>query len=915
MSDRDCRNDCTIPLRFPRRPGTEPPTKHGSECPCCSTAEGRVSQDNRPALPRFNYRIGTYGSIREFLFYRINMTPELQNWTHRAPDDPSVALLEGASILGDILTFYQETYANEAFLGTAQWRESIADLVRLLGYRLSPAVGGNAVFAFELKKDEPVVIPAGFPLKATLEKLPKPAEFETTEEIIAYPWLNRFNLYRPLEDGDVTPITTEFYTSYPEQLKEPINLKVGDRLLVGDPQPSFFSGWGGNVTNAEIVIVDSIREQHGRKYYTIKGKLKRNSNSPSLFVYRIGRTFHHFGYNGPPKIVDISAAVTSTATVNTTAGTTSTSSTIPYLNVPFARPVSTIGAFLNPTVSPSLGDIDFPIDSEAKDLPNNVPVLIQASYTYPGLFYILGEPLPLQTTIRMISDVRTVAITWGGVSGTVSRLRLNAKLESAVGTNASMQIADALFHEVTSPLFTIKRAKKETTETTGNILYFYGTAEQVKTLKDRRIVLEYPDAEPEILTVTDVNATSAAGTEAIPQLHPVTLSADIAYADFPNDNPSVTVFGNLVDADEGKTLQETPIGSGNANLIFQNFKLPKAPLTYHIVPENTPSETPEIEIYVGGRQWKQVDSLFGHGKDEQIYIVREDAEGNSWVQFGDGKTGARLTSGINNVTAAYRIGDGACGPLKVDTKVQASAKLKNLDKIGMPSDATGGAPPEDGENARYAAPGKVQSLGRIVSLKDFEAEAAALPGVASASAAWQLVGNVPAVIVTVLMETGRSTEIAAVRDTLNSYNTQRGAARHAIDVVLGKRMHVTATVQYVLKPTYRADLVEPAIRRALGVNFSKATRDEDQTGLFSLRKRRFGGREYASSIEGTVQNVEGVLWAKTMAFTGLTDSDEPESIVLPSVSVLDPIVACDGGHILSLYDKHLMLSAVKEEGS
>ena len=184
--------------------------------------------------PRFNYRIGTYGSIREFLFHRIDKTPELQNWTHRAPDDPAVALLEGASILGDILTFYQETYANEAYLRTARWRESISDLVRLLGYRLSPAVGGNAIFAFELKKDEPVMIPAGFPLKATLEGLPKPAEFETTEEITAYPWLNRFNLFRPLEDGDITPATTEFYISYPEQLTDPIDLKVGDRLLVGE---------------------------------------------------------------------------------------------------------------------------------------------------------------------------------------------------------------------------------------------------------------------------------------------------------------------------------------------------------------------------------------------------------------------------------------------------------------------------------------------------------------------------------------------------------------------------------------------------------------------------------------------------------------------------------------------------------
>jgi predicted phage baseplate assembly protein len=417
------------------------------------------------------------------------------------------------------------------------------------------------------------------------------------------------------------------------------------------------------------------------------------------------------------------------------------------------------------------------------------------------------------------------------------------------------------------------------------------------------------------VSVTNVPPSADATLDEFSILRSVTLSEEVIYADFPNEIPVTTVFGNVVDADEGKTLPEVPIGSGNATLIFQNFKIPKPPLTYHIVPENTPSETPELEIYVDGRKWAQVDSFFGCGKHEQVYIVREDADGNSWAQFGDGKTGVRLTSGVNNVTALYRVGDGAYGPLKDDTKVQASAKLKNLAKIGMPSDATGGAPPEDGENARNAAPGKVQSLGRIVSLKDFEAEAAAIPGVASASAAWQLVDNVPAVVVTVLMETGRSTEIAAVRDTLNSYNTQRGAGRHAIDVVLGKRMYAAVSVEYALKPTYRADLVEPAIRRALGVNYAKATRDEDQTGLFSLRRRRFGGREYASSIAGTVQNVEGVLWARTVAFTALSDSDDPQTITLPTTTVLDPIVSCDSGHVLSLYDKHLLLSALKEEGS
>ena len=61
----------------------------------------------------------------------LDRSPLLQGWTHRQPDDPGIALLEGAAILGDILTFYQELYANEAWLRTATWPQSIAALVRL----------------------------------------------------------------------------------------------------------------------------------------------------------------------------------------------------------------------------------------------------------------------------------------------------------------------------------------------------------------------------------------------------------------------------------------------------------------------------------------------------------------------------------------------------------------------------------------------------------------------------------------------------------------------------------------------------------------------------------------------------------------------------------------------------------------
>jgi hypothetical protein len=1211
MSDDTCENSCVLPVRFPRRPGENPPAAHGADCPC-SAPEARISSDNRPALPHFNYRIGAYGTIREWLLHQINQTPNLKNWTHRAPDDPAIALLEGASILGDILTFYQETYANEAFLRTAQWRESISDLVRLLGYRLSPAVGGKATFAFELKKDEPVVIPQGFPLKATLKEIAEPAQFETKEAVTAYPWLNRFNLFKPLEEGAITPSTTEFYITFPEQLLTPIDLKVGDRLLVGDPDLSAIFG-GGSLPNAEIVIVDSITELHGLKTYKIKGNLKRTANAGALYAFRLGRTFHHFGHNGPLQIRDSSKPVTSisktTAETGSTPAKIESSSTVPYLNVPFTRPIKTAsGVFSNPAVSPSISDNEFPLDIEVQDIPSHAPIIIQARMAYPGQTDV-SKFSDFKTLVRSINRIDPATMTWGGITATISKINLSDPIPDSIGTgdidlavatadaveasriadadaydasneaedareaagiakaaaaaaavaaaaadadvqekiaeaasaaakaatlavaaaiaasvlkddatdaatqaaldaanaaltaagdaksktktaadyvdyavaaassadstatakfavtagvaasllaadpfldaavvldgvvygyvhaaktaadtaktkadpakdaasiandkvteaellavvardaakadadakaryiaakaaadlaagaadlaagavvtakaNAAfahseatrlaiaaedalaaaeiaeadaaialeiaaimreiivtrMYIGDALLHEVTSPLFTLKRAKTETPRTLSNILNFYGTADEVKTLKGRRILLEKTGEESRLLAVADVNSESASGAESIPQLHEITLSDKIPYADFPNRNPIVTVFGNLVDADEGKTLPEAVLGSGDATQVFQNFILPKAPLTYHIVPKNTPCETPEIAIYVDGQEWTRVDSFFGRGEQERIYIIREDANGNSWVQFGDGKTGARLAGGNNNVTAGYRRGAGAFGSLKEDTKVQAMARLKNLDKVQMPGIVTGGAPPEDGENARIAAPGKVQSLGRIVSLRDFEAEAVAIPGVSCAGAAWQLDDNIPAVVVTVLMETGRGAEFSAVRDALRNYNTLRGAGRNSIIVHEGKRLYVTASIHYALVPGFRADIVEPEIRRALGVNFARSAAKEARAGLFSLRQRKFGGREYSSTIWGVVQNVPGVLWAEPKAFTGLTDSDDPTEIALPLTPTLEPIVGCDAGHILSLYDGHLFLIAVKAEAS
>src|SRR5688500_9242976 len=128
---------------------------------------------------------------------RLNKETLLTAWTHRGADDPGIALLEGAAILGDILTFYQELYANEAFLRTANWRESVSELCRLVCYRLAPGTGGQATFALDLRGDRKVTVPAGFPIKAEIVGIDPPPEFETDETVDAYPWLGQFHLYAP----------------------------------------------------------------------------------------------------------------------------------------------------------------------------------------------------------------------------------------------------------------------------------------------------------------------------------------------------------------------------------------------------------------------------------------------------------------------------------------------------------------------------------------------------------------------------------------------------------------------------------------------------------------------------------------------------------------------------------------------
>jgi predicted phage baseplate assembly protein len=408
--------------------------------------------------------------------------------------------------------------------------------------------------------------------------------------------------------------------------------------------------------------------------------------------------------------------------------------------------------------------------------------------------------------------------------------------------------------------------------------------------------------------------TLAADVATRPLLRRVTLDRNVTLAGYRNENPLVTVYGNLIDATEGKSEAPAALGNGDSRLVFQTFKIPKAPLTYHVSESATPPEVPELQIYVNNRLWKRVSSFFSRGPAEEIYLVREDEDNNSWVQFGDGKTGARLPSGIKNVVARFRTGTGAFGPMKANSKPQAGGRLDGLDKVQLLDVASGGSEPEDGENARQAAPGKIQSLDRLVSLADFESEALGIAGVVKAAAAWDLVNNIPQVVLNILMDSGRDAELEAVRDTIAEYNRGRGPNRFPVSVAPdGRRKYVAIDATYGFDPTFLKEEIESAIRVALGVNSGKPNAHDDQNGLFGLHHRGFGQREYASTIAGTIQQVPGVVWAQVTRFEALGVGD-PATLIVPETVGLQPAVACESNHVLSLYSGHLKLTGVAETG-
>ena len=107
------------------------------------------------------------------------------NWREGTAGDYQTIFIELWAYLADILTFYQERIANEAFLGTATQRDSLLRLAELVDSTPSPGVGAAGLVNFTVTKGQAIAVPAGLRVGSRAAAGNPAAVFETSAAIIA----------------------------------------------------------------------------------------------------------------------------------------------------------------------------------------------------------------------------------------------------------------------------------------------------------------------------------------------------------------------------------------------------------------------------------------------------------------------------------------------------------------------------------------------------------------------------------------------------------------------------------------------------------------------------------------------------------------------------------------------------------
>jgi hypothetical protein len=874
----------------------------GCTCGCCAgvAVETPQGESNLPGLSAIAYRTGTWTTFKQSMLARLSSSdyPALAPLKTRDDDDFSIALLDAASVVLDILTFYQERLANESYLRTATQLRSLTELSRLIGYQPAPGVAALTYLAFTLKaaSGQPpnpstpaITIPQGTQAQSVPAQGQTPQTFETSANILAKPDWNALavqssNLWTP-------PGQSSMYLAGTST-----QLNPGDALLILGIEREEWTPGSTPSEQWDVVILNQVTADtlNNITYVAWDKRLTHttgNGTSGSPYSWTTAKIFALrqkaalFGNNAPNPYLFVSASDSSETSLQNLIDDSGSSwqwiwnnyqipsSSSIYLDAAYSKIVAAswfalvnypTAQLYKVTSASTLSLAEYAISGKVTALSAdfadpNIGTVFPLQYTavlaQSDQLTVADPPLdhPLYGTIVDLQDLRPdlAAIQAVALTGNAQKLSVNTGTHTLVfkpddqSGNLKLGPGDLVTLIDPRPLPLEKSgavpewsplAKKlalRVSDSSGRT----GTVHAA--LKDFSLA-PASSTDP---VVQEVALVSSVGFSATPYPHTQLLLANPLLNCYNRD--ATTVNANVGLATAGSSVSEI-VGSGSAATPDQSFTLKQSPLTY--VQATTPTGSQStLQVLANGVAWTEVPTLFEQGPSQQVFSTLNQSGGTTDVLFGDGVEGATLPTGQSNIQANYRVGSGSAGNVAAGAITTLIDRPLGVSGVINPQAATGGQDPQSVSQIQANAPLSVLTLGRAVSITDYQNFAATYAGIAKANAIWIPSGPGRGVFLTVAAAGGAALPpgnptLAQLVASLQAY----GNPLIPINAVsfLETLFSIKADIAY--ESAADQSTVNAAVTAALQENYSFANRS-------------FGQGVSADEVAAFIQGVPGVV--------------------------------------------------------
>ncbi len=320
---------------------------------------------------------------------------------------------------------------------------------------------------------------------------------------------------------------------------------------------------------------------------------------------------------------------------------------------------------------------------------------------------------------------------------------------------------------------------------------------------------------------------------------------------------TLTIYGNVAKATHGETRNET-LGSGNGAQALQTFTLKQPPLTFVSAATMTGINS-TLSVYVNNVRWHEQSTLADTNAQDRFFITKTDDRAVTSIKFGNGREGARLPTGVENIRAVYRNGIGKAGNVLAGQVSLVQTGPLGAKSVINPLRASGGADAETRDQARENVPLAVMALDRLVSMQDYEDFTRTFAGIGKAKVAKLTDGRREFLHLTIA-----GADDVPIDTTSDLYRNLGAALRRYGDPELPVQIAVRELVALVLSANVRIGVdylwepVSDAIRSAL-------------LEKFSFGKRRLGQPALRCEVVATMQAIEGVVYVDIDSFGGVAD--------------------------------------------